>query len=92
MSSTRFSLVIKNGRADAGGDGRTFLARPNCHRQTGTGGETFSLLSLPGARLPTTVCCPVCYICEDHFLLSQWFDEIKNGVFFKNGYLCFLFV
>ena len=36
--STRFSLSVGNEQADAGGDGRTRLARPNYHARTKTGG------------------------------------------------------
>ena len=35
--STRFSLGVKNGQADAGRDGRACLVRPNFYTRTGTG-------------------------------------------------------
>ena len=46
LVSTRFSLSVESGQADAGRDDRTRLARPNSQEErTGTGKYEFSLFS-----------------------------------------------
>ena len=42
---TRFSLSEENEQADAGGDSRICLVRPNFQARTGTGKHSFSLFS-----------------------------------------------
>ena len=51
--STRFSLGMENEQTDAGRDCRTRLVRPNSEARTGTGKNTFSLVSWPRAELAT---------------------------------------
>ena len=54
--TTRFSLSVEGEWwADAGRDGRTYLARPNSQARTGTGQKTFSLFSSPRAELLATL-------------------------------------
>ena len=43
--NTRLRLSVENEQADAGRDGRTCLARPDSQARTGTGKNSFSLLS-----------------------------------------------
>ena len=63
---TRFSLSVQIEQADAGRDGRTFLAGPNFSGATGDKRRKKKLSSRPRAGLATIPVDSYFAICDDH--------------------------